>query len=135
MMEKLDKWNKVKKKTEVTVRNTIYKQREIFWLRIGQNVGYEEYGKGNEFQRPILIVRKLTRDLFIGVPLTSKIKEENDYFVKISFKTKKGISENMTMLLQLRVYDKKRLMGKEGTLDKDQFNKVIEKCKGLFIPS
>ncbi len=135
MMVKFDKWNEIKKKTEVTIRNTIYKQREIFWLRIGQNVGYEEYGKGNEFQRPILIVRKLTKDLFIGVPLTSKIKDDNDYFVKISFNTKKGISTNMAMLLQLRVYDKKRLMGKIGTLEKKQFNKIIEKCRELFIPS
>jgi len=134
-MIEYDKWNEVKKDINQKIRTTGFKVREIFWVRIGQNIGSEEYGKGNEFQRPVLIIRKINSNLFIGVPLTSQIKGDNDYFHKILFTTKKGISTNSAMILQLKSFDKKRLMGKIGTLDKKQFNKVIEKTKELFIPS
>jgi len=134
-MTKFDKWNEVKKKSHTTIRNVGFKEREIFWIRIGQNIGSEEFGKGNEFQRPVLIVKKLTKDLFFGIPLTSQIKEENDYFITIEFNTKKSISKNSVMLLQLKSFDKKRLMGKIGTLNKEQFNKVLTKIRNLFIPS
>jgi mRNA-degrading endonuclease toxin of MazEF toxin-antitoxin module len=134
-MKNYDKWNEVKKSIENKERKIGFKVREIFWVRIGQNVGSEEYGKGNEFQRPVLIVRKINTELFIGVPLTSQLKEDNDYFFQVSFRTKKGISNNSAMILQLKTFDKKRLMTRIGMLDKEQFNKTIKQIKRLFIPS
>jgi pseudaminic acid cytidylyltransferase len=133
--DKFDEWNKAKKLTHNTIRKTGFKEKEIFWLRMGQNIGSEEYGKGNEFQRPVLIIKKLTFNLFIGIPLTSKLKEDNDYFHTISYRTKKGIIENSTMLLQIKSFDKKRLMGKIGTLEEKQFSEVLKKLNKLFIPS
>ena len=61
-----------------------FKEREIFWLRLGQNIGNEEFGKGNEFQRPVLIIKKLTKNIFIGVPLITTLKE-NDYFHQFKY--------------------------------------------------
>jgi len=130
-----DVWNDVKQRAHNTPRNVGFKPREIFWMRIGQNVGSEEFGKGNEFQRPVLIVKKLTRDLFVGIPLTSHIKQSNDYFHLITYKTKKGIRQSSAMILQLRTYDKKRLMGKIATLEKRQFEEVLKKAGNFFIPS
>ena len=130
-----DIWNEVKKKTDKKDLIVTFRVREIFWVRIGENIGSEEFGKGHEFQRPVLIVRVLTPYLFIGVPLTSKTKENNDYFQEISFNTKKGVSKNSAMLLQVRTFDKKRLMGKIGKLNKEDFNIIIEKLQKLFIPS
>ena len=135
-MQKYDEWNEVKKVTTQKERNVGFKQRDIFWVRIGQNIGSEEFGKGNEFQRPVLIVRKLTHDLFIGIPLTSSLKEDNDYFYTFEFfnKQKKAISKNSAMILQMKSFDKKRLMGKIGVLQKEDFNIIIEKIRDLFIP-
>ena len=134
-MKNYDRWNEVKKQTELKIRKTGFKQREVFWVRIGQNIGSEEYGKGNEFQRPVLIVRKINSELFIGVPLTSKLKEDNDYFHKISFNAKNTLSQNSAMILQIKTFDKKRLMSRIGMLEKIQFNSVVEKIRRLFIPS
>jgi pseudaminic acid cytidylyltransferase len=132
---KFDKWNGVKQKTHDSLNPVGFKPREIFWLRMGQNIGSEEYGKGHEFQRPILIIKKLTRNLFIGTPLTSKIKKENEYFCNINYTTKKGLQQNSAMILQIKTFDKKRLMSRIGTLKKDQFLKVVEKINMMFIPS
>jgi mRNA-degrading endonuclease toxin of MazEF toxin-antitoxin module len=133
-MKKFDEWNEVKQKAHNTERKIGFKVRDIFWLRIGQNIGTEEFGKGNEFQRPVLIIRKLTHNLFIGVPLTSSLKDDNDYFHTFEFNTKKGVSKNSAMILQLKSFDKKRLMGKIGTINKENFNEILEKIRELFIP-
>lgn len=42
MKEIFDKWNEVKKKTHTNQRKLGIKPREIFWLKIGQNIGSEE---------------------------------------------------------------------------------------------
>jgi len=135
-MEKFNQWNEVKKSSHAKERKVGFKARDIFWVRIGQNIGSEEFGKGNEFQRPVLILRKLTHDLFIGVPLTSVLKEDNDYFYTFEFlnKQKKETSKNSAMILQLKNFDKKRLMGKIGVINKNDFNMILEKVRDLFIP-
>jgi mRNA interferase MazF len=133
-MENFDLWNQVKQITDKKENKVGFKEREIFWLRLGKNIGAEEYGKGNEFQRPVLIIKKLTSNIFVGLPLTSTLKN-NDYFHTIEYNTKKGIIKNSAMILQLKTFDKKRLMTRIGMLNKSDFNEVLEKVSMLFIPS
>lgn len=131
--KQFDDWNNTKKKSHYKENNVGFKEREIFWARIGQNIGAEEFGKGNEFQRPILIIRKLTAHIFIGIPLTSTVKD-NDYFHTFEYDTKKGKVSSTAMILQLKTFDKKRLMTRIGMLNKEDFQKVVEKARNLFIP-
>lgn len=68
------------------------------------------------------------------MPLTSKIKQ-GSYFYTFTYKDKKGkIHTNTAMILQLRAFDKKRLMGRIGTMPKQNFENLIEKIRELFIP-
>ena len=129
-----DEWNKVKKIIHSKENIVGYKEREIFWIRLGKNVGSEEFGKGDEYQRPVVIVKKLTNNLFFAIPLTSKIKN-GSYFYTFTFKTKKNkILTNTAMILQLRTFDKKRLMGRIGTMPKNDFENLLEKVREIFIP-
>jgi len=134
MENNFNKWNEVKKQVHKKVNNVGFKEREIFWVRLGQNIGSEEYGKGNEFQRPVLIVRKLTRDIFFGVPLTSTLKD-NDYFHSFTYQTKKDVINNSAMILQLKTFDKNRLMTRIGMINKKDFEEIKNKISRLFIPS
>jgi len=134
MENNFNKWNEVKKQVHKKVNNVGFKEREIFWVRLGQNIGSEEYGKGNEFQRPVLIVRKLTRDIFFGVPLTSTLKD-NDYFHSFTYQTKKDVINNSAMILQLKTFDKNRLMTRIGMINKNDFEEIKNKISRLFIPS
>jgi len=134
-MNKFDEWNSVKKKTEDNKRKLGIKPRDIFWAKIGQNIGSEEYGKNDNFARPVIIIRKLTHDLFIGIPLTSTIKD-NDYFHSFQYDNKSnGLTKNSAMILQVRTFSIKRLMNKIGVISKEDFEVVIEKSKGLFSPT
>jgi len=133
-MENYDKWNEVKKETIQNKRKLGIKPREIFWVKIGQNIGDEEYGKGDIFSRPVIVVRQLTGDLFLGIPLTSTLKN-NDYFHQFQFNTKKGTNENSAMILQLRAFSKKRITDKIGKVSVEEFQKIQEKIVKMIIPT
>lgn len=133
-MEKFDNWNRVKKNTErARERKLTIKPRDIYWAKIGKNIGSEEYGKNENFARPIIIIRRLTHDLFIGIPLTSTIKDDSDYFHGFEYSNRSnGLTHNTAMILQLRTYSIKRLMNKTGVVNKSDFEIIIEKSKSLI---
>jgi mRNA interferase MazF len=92
--------------------------------------------KGKDFLRPVVVVRQLTSDLFIGVPTTTSEKDDNDYFHNISYvdKNTKDQIQSAVMLLQMKVFSKKRLLNKLGVVSKDQFEDIIKKLKKMVDP-
>ena len=133
--DKFDQWNDVKRKTDYKQRTIGIKPRDIFYIKLGQNVGSEEYGKGQDFVRPVLVLRQLTKELFVGVPLTSTLKH-NDYFHTFSYTHKvKGTIENSAMILQLKTFSKKRLLNRIGMMHKEDFQNVLEKTGRLVNPT
>ncbi len=135
-MKQFDKWNEVKKRTDKIKRNLKLRPRDIFWLKIGQNIGHEEFGKGKEFLRPVVVIRQLTSDLFVGVPTTTTKKESNDYFHNINYiNHKKEVVHSVAMLLQFKTYSKKRLLSKMGTVNKNEFDVIVEKLKRIIDPT
>jgi len=135
-VKEFDKWNEVKKATDAKSFKIGIKSREIYWVKIGVNIGNEEYGKGNEFVRPVVIIRQLTKDLFIGVPTTTAEKENSDYFQSIHYTNKNGKDINsFAMILQQRVFSKKRLLYKIGMIKKEEFKIIVEKLKRLIDPT
>ncbi len=128
-----DQWNEVKKDTDKVKRHIGIKPREIYWVKIGQNVGDEEYGKGKVFSRPVLVLRQLTKDLFVGIPLTTTIRDD-DYFYSFSFQTKKSTIKNSAMILQIRTFSKKRITSKLGKMSIKDFKQVEEKLIKMLFP-
>jgi hypothetical protein len=79
-MKKFNEWNEVKKRTDAKEVVANFKEREIYWANIGENIGYEQNGKGNDFMRPILVFRKFSRTMFFGIPLSTTTKEGSFFF-------------------------------------------------------
>lgn len=88
-------------------------------MAIGQNVGDEEDGKGRDFARPVLIIRKFNKSLFYGLPLSTAIKS-GKYYYKLSVKGR----QNMVMLSHMRDYDSKRLINKLAAIDEDEYARI-----------
>jgi len=107
MHKQFQKW--ILKKEELHNRKKIpsFKERQVWWCGLGENIGDEENGKSEFFSRPILIIRKFNKNLLWGVPLTRQIKD-NPYYTKITFQGK----EQCAMITHLRLMDVKRLYGK-----------------------
>lgn len=123
-----DNWNKLKKILD-TKQNPIHiRNMDILFISIGQNIGYEAYGKDELFLRPVLVYKKLTRTTFLGIPLTSKEKEGNYYF-KFSYKDNKY---SYASLNQIRTFDTKRIAYKSGTIKSEDFE-ILKKQVEEFV--
>lgn len=127
MSKKFDNWNEIKKSLHDEHKAVIFKERDIFWVSIGVNIGYEQDGKGEIFSRPVVIVKKYNNNLFFGVPLSTTIREGSFFF---SFDFNNEISS--ALLVQGRVYDAKRLENKIGMISKNDFESLKSKLKGLL---
>ncbi|MDD2781409.1 type II toxin-antitoxin system PemK/MazF family toxin [Sulfuricurvum sp.] len=127
-MKKFDDWNEVKK--QVHSRNSIihFKEREVYWASIGENVGFEQNGKGSDFSRPVLIIKKLNNHLFFGVPLSTQ-NRSGSFFYEFELLPDKI---STALLVQAKVYDVKRLDQKIGMIQKDDFEKLNVKLKELL---
>ena len=79
-MKKFNEWNEVKKETDLSEKSPLFKEREIYNAKIGENIGFEQSGKGDEFVRPVLIVKRLTKEMFFGVPLSTTLREGSFFY-------------------------------------------------------
>lgn len=99
-----------------------YKERDIWWVCLGHNVGVEEDGKGEMFNRPVLVVKGFSRYMFWGIPLSTTEKKGEYYH---TFVVNGRVST--ALLSQLKVFDTKRLISKYGMLNIKDFNSIREK--------
>jgi mRNA interferase MazF len=49
----------------------------IWWCRLGENVGSEISGKGSEFARPAIVHSKLSKYMYLVIPTTTKVLDTN----------------------------------------------------------
>ena len=99
-----------------------FKQGDIWWSKIGMNIGEEMFGKGATFTRPTLVFRKFTSNSFLGLPLT-KQEKKGSWYVEITIHKEK----NWVILNQERILDRKRFATRIGALDDADFQKVKER--------
>ena len=97
----------------------LFNEGEIWWCALGENIGIEINGKGKPFSRPIFIYRKLSRKGFLGIPLSTQIKE-GSWYVEISFQNKKHVAT----LSQARVFSSARMYQIMGSLDDNDIAKI-----------
>ena len=128
-MKNYDDWNDIKKEIETTDNKFIFKVREIYWLKVGQNIGYEVYGKGNNFLRPVLIFKKFGRNTFLGIPLTSAMKNDEFHF---EFNPINNDKTNYAILSQIKTFSSKRIKSKLGKISEDDFVELKQKLKVLI---
>lgn len=116
--EEFNKWNNLKQEIENKKEGGMFKERDIFYINIGKNIGFEQDGKGEKFLRPVVILKKFNNLVFLGIPLTSKVKKDNKFYFKFSFKDS---FISYAILSQIRLFDWKRLERKIGMIEKNDF--------------
>ena len=126
-MKNFDEWNLVKKNVE-NQKYPFFKEREIFYTRIGENVGFEQNGKGLKFVRPVLVFKKFNQYVFWGIPLSRTKKKGMYYFEFVFLKKQKSIA----LLSQLKLFDAKRLGRKIGNISKIDFITLIKNVEEIF---
>lgn len=128
-MEKdFDAWNQQKKHIDAMGETKLYHQREVWWCSLGVNVGSEQDGNGDEYRRPVIILKGLSKETCFVIPLTTAA---HDHPLRPSVGVVDG-KEARALLSQIRVIDNKRLVRKIGYLDKNIFAGIRKAAKDLL---
>jgi mRNA interferase MazF len=106
MQKDFDGWNADKKRLHGRSQPPFFHEREIWWCALGVNVGSEQDGTGDQFSRPVLVVKKFSRDVLWVLPLTTQEKLGQHYFPLKPWKS----VQSTAVLSQLRLISAKRLL-------------------------
>ena len=120
-------WMRIKAEIHKKGSLRTFREGEIWWCKVGENVGSEICGKGKDFLRPVLVVNKLSRYNFIGVPLTSK-EHTGSWYVHFKFKGK----DEYAVVAQVENISTHRLHYKMGEVPESDLNRVLVGLCGLF---
>jgi mRNA-degrading endonuclease toxin of MazEF toxin-antitoxin module len=107
MSKDFDKWNTFKKKIHESEKAFIYKAGEVWWCALGLNIGHEQDGDQESFERPVVIIRTFSNDTCICIPMTTSYKENHFYYPLET-------SEKSVFIItsQIRTISTKRLLKK-----------------------
>jgi mRNA interferase MazF len=111
MTKDFDGWIEKKKKLDAQAKPPFFNEGQVWWCSIGVNVGYEIYGKSHIYTRPVLVLRKYSRQTFFGLPLTTQRKNRTAYHT-LQFRGNLGA----VILDQGRTLDSRRLIERIGEL-------------------
>ena len=133
MKKDFQKWHGKKAQIDAIEKRPFFHEREVWFCHVGANVGFEQDGRGEDFIRPVVIMRKFTNEIFWGIPLTKFIKkiskEAERYYFTFSFiKNIKSIA----ILSQIRLIDAKRLSRHIGVVPDEDFTELTRKLKALM---
>lgn len=127
MKKDFNKWNEKKKQIDLN-KGRFYHEREMWWCSLGINVGNEQDGRGLLFQRPVLIIKGLSVDTCIAVPLTTSYKKHP---MRIPL-GKIGNKEAFGIISQLRVIDTRRFNNRLDIISKEIFKDIQKTIRMLF---
>ncbi|MEN9557640.1 MAG: hypothetical protein RL141_9 [Candidatus Parcubacteria bacterium] len=122
-------WTKQKIPAHYADRTVYFFEQEIWWARIGENIGSEENGKNERFERPVLVLRKISKDLFWALPITTTIRKGSWYYAFLFRDEQRSL-----ILPQLRALSSKRLIRRVDRMSDHDFMAVCEKIRA-FVPT
>ena len=127
MKKDFDQWNKEKKQAHME-QPRLYTVREVWWCRLGVNIGSEQDGRGNNFLRPVVILRGFGSDACLVVPLTTSARAH-------PFRISAGVvdgREARANISQIRIVDTRRLVEKISFMEKGVFINIRKAARALF---
>jgi len=120
MKKDFNKWNIKKKEIHGQSSAPFCHQREVWWCSVGVNVGFEQDGTGEHFDRPVIVIRGFNENIFFGAALTRRKKAGKYYFHLGLIEGK----DAYVILSQVRLIDTKRLVRKITTIDETLFEQL-----------
>ena len=148
-LEKFDEWNEEKKNLQASIekqklltdaekkeQRVYINQREIWYMKLGQNVGSESNGK-KYFRRPVLIIKKVGSMFFVA-PMTTK-GQENIFHHEIESVTynldeySQNPDVSRVQLSQSRIVDRGRFLERIGTISQKDFFSIKKKLSNLLL--
>ena len=125
--KRFSEWIVLKEKLHNLERIPAIREGEVWWCSFGENVGIEINGKSQRFSRPVLILKKLSKLGFIGIPLTSQEKT-GSWYIKFDFLNK----TDFAAICQARVMSVSKLQTKMGEVPEPDLELVRQGFLKLY---
>ena len=123
-----DTWNQLKKLIHQKEFSAFVHAREVWWCSLGLNVGTEQDGKHDAFERPVVILRKFNRESVLIAPITSQLKR-TPYHVRF---THDG-TEYAIIISQVRLISTRRLRRRMFRMPEDKFAGVLSALQRMLV--
>jgi len=127
MVFNFDKWNNLKKELQKNDKKYYFKEWEIWWISLWQNIWTESFWKWNYFRRPVLILKKLSWNSLICLPLSSKQKK-GTWFTKCNLHD----IERTVLLYQIKMINTNRFERRVWQISDNDFWKIKKRLKILL---
>lgn len=102
-MKDFDRWNKTKKKIS-SKQHFPVKLGDVHWCSLGLNIGFEQDGDNENFQRPVIILKKFSSSFVLVAPITTR-NHVGDWYLDINILNQR----RLVILNQIKPVDTKRL--------------------------
>lgn len=130
VFERIIAWTKLKCRIQKDEPKEVYfNEREIWWAHLGENIGHEQNGKNDQFDRPVLVVKKFNAGLLLILPMSTTEKEGKYYFATAH---EEGQKLAKVVLSQLRTISARRLIKKQRTLPIEEFEEVRKRLREML---
>lgn len=134
MKKDFKKWHERKTKIHNDKMRPFFHEREIWFTSLGENIGFEQDGKGDTFFRPMLILKKFNNEVCWALPLT-RTEKTGKYYFPIAYVVKNdtdGDDSGVVILSQLRLVDAKRLQYKIGMVKEKELANIKKALRTLL---
>lgn len=118
-------WNVNKERLDNKLNGPIFYAGEIWWCALGKNIGQEQDGKNQLFERPVMILKKFNDDICIILPTTSTEKVGRYYHTINQI-------QSAIILSQIRLISSKRLLRLITRISRSEFEIIRQKVKGIL---
>ncbi len=124
-----DKWNEQKKFiNKASNQGHFYREKEIWWCNLGKNIGSEQDGKGDNYERPVMVIKSFNLFVCLIIPLTTS-KKPNPFHFKIGIVNER---ESYVIISQIRLIDTKRLTNRICIIENKLFGLIRKTIRELF---
>lgn len=122
MEKNFNGWNKQKQMlSQRVIGDSLYcLEKEIWICFLGINIGSEQDGQGSHFLRPVLVIKVINSQTFLGIPITTKIHHD-PYYIKFNL----GASDQWVIISQIRLLSVRRLQRFVGVMTNDYFQTIV----------
>lgn len=126
-MDDFDLW--IEQKRRLNDKNSFFrlKEREVWWCAYGHNVGVEMNGKGDTFQRPVIILKVFNSEMVFVLPLSSE-EGNSKYYISCILKNEK----RWVVLSQGRLISSRRLLRRLGKMKQEPFTVLKESFRNMY---
>jgi mRNA-degrading endonuclease toxin of MazEF toxin-antitoxin module len=120
-------WFDLKPQLDSITKKPLFNEREVWNCHFGVNLGYEIDEKSRNFLRPVLILKKLSKNTFIGIPLTSK-RKNGTWYIDSNIKNIEG----SFIIAQIKTFDSNRLNNLVEQIGKKEFTEIKNKIANFI---